>query len=71
MPVMARLIESCGYNEETPAAAFRYKNFGIIVYPREILVMNAGDKAPAVEVLDFLKDIIETAGTRTENVKPS
>ena len=70
MPVMARLIESCGYNEETPAAAFRYKDFGVIVYSREILVMNAADTTSAVVVMDFLEDIIETAATRTEKVKP-
>ena len=61
MPVMARLIEGCGYNEETPVAAFRYKDFSVIVYPREILIMNAADKASAVEVMDFLKDIVEKA----------
>ena len=67
---MARLIEGCGYNEETPVAAFRYKNFGVIAYPCEILIMNATDRASAVEVLDFLKDIVASSATRTEKVKP-
>ena len=69
MPTLARLIESCGYNEETLVAAFRYKDFGVIVYPRQVFVMNAADKASAVEVMGFLEDIIKTAATRTEKVK--
>lgn len=54
MPLMKKHIESCGYNPQTPIAAFRYKDFGVIVERDIITVNNAEDEATAQAVIDFL-----------------
>ena len=69
MPVFERLIESCVYNEITVVAAFRYKNFGVIVHSHEIMITNAEDHSSVAEVMSFLKGIIENADKITEKVK--
>ena len=69
MPVFERLIESCVYNDITFVAAFRYKNFGVIIHRYEVMITNAGDHSLAVEVLDFLKDVIENADRITQTIK--
>lgn len=69
MPIMERAIEGCAYSQEVSLAAFRYKNFGVIVHSRDILINNAGDKASAVEVMNFLKDIVNNADKITGKVR--
>ena len=69
MPIMGRVIDGCAYNSEVPIAAFRYKNFGVIVHSHDITINHAGDEASAVEVINFLKDIVNNADEITEKVK--
>ena len=69
MPIMERVIEGCAYNNEVPIAAFRYKNFGVIVHDRDMIINNAGDEASAIEVMNFLKDIVNNADNITEKVR--
>ena len=69
MPIMARVIKGCAYNTLEPIAAFRYKNFAVIVHSREITINHAGDETSAVEVINFLKDIVNNADTITKKVK--
>jgi ArsR family metal-binding transcriptional regulator len=60
MPIMERVIEGCAYSKEIPIAAFRYKNFGVIVHSRDITINHAGDEATAKTVMNWLKNIIDT-----------
>ena len=69
MPIMERVIEGCAYSKEVLIAAFRYKNFGVIVHRRDIVINHAGDEASAMEVMNFLKDIVNNADEITEKVK--
>ena len=69
MPIMERVIEGCAYSNEVPIAAFRYKNFGVIVHSYDITINHAEDEASAMEVINFLKDIVNTADEITEKVK--
>jgi ArsR family metal-binding transcriptional regulator len=69
MPIMDRVIDGCAYSEEVPIAAFRYKNFGVIVHSRDMIINGAGDEASAVEVMNFLKDIVNNADKITEKVR--
>jgi ArsR family metal-binding transcriptional regulator len=69
MPIMERVIEGCGYNPDAPVAAFRFKNLGVIVNRKQITINNAGDEASAVQVINFLKDIVNNADEITEKVK--
>ena len=57
MPVMGRLIESCGVSAQPPGAAFRFNGHGVVVDSREITVYETEDPAAAVEVIDLLKGI--------------
>ena len=69
MPIMEKVIESCAYSREVQTAAFRYKNYGVVVHPRDMIIFNADNEAAAVEVIDFLKDIVAKADNITEKVK--
>ena len=69
MPIMGRVIDGCAYNSEVPIAAFRYNNFGVIVHRRDIVINHAGDEASAMEVINFLKDIVNNADGITEKVR--
>jgi ArsR family metal-binding transcriptional regulator len=69
MPIMGRVIDGCAYNSEVPIAAFRYKNFGVIVHRRDIVINHAGDEASAVEVMSFFKDIVNNADNITGKVR--
>jgi ArsR family metal-binding transcriptional regulator len=68
MPIMERIIEGCAYSKEVAIAAFRYKDFGVIVHSRDITINNAGVEASAVEVMNFLKDIVNNADEITRKV---
>lgn len=69
MPILDRVIDGCAYNDEVPIAAFRYKNFGIIIHSHDILITNAGDEASAAEVMNFLQNITTNADEITEKVR--
>ena len=69
MPIMDGVIEGCAYNKDVAIASFRYKNFGVIVHSRDITINHAEDEASAVEVMNFLKDIVNNADKITEKVK--
>ena len=69
MPIMGRVIDGCAYNSEVPIAAFRYNNFGVIVHRRDIVINHAGDEASAMEVINFLKDIVNNADKITGKVR--
>ena len=69
MPIIGRVIDGCAYNSVVPIAAFRYKNFGVIVHSRDIVINHAGDEVSAVEVMNFLKDIVNNADIITEKVR--
>ena len=69
MPIMDRVIDGCAYSNVTPIASFRYKNFGVIVHSRDMIINGAGDEVSAVEVMNFLKDIVNNADKITEKVR--
>lgn len=69
MPVMEKAIDGCAYSREVGTAAFRYKTFGIIVHSREIIIFNADNEAAAIEVIDFLKNIVASHDKITEKIK--
>jgi hypothetical protein len=58
MPRMKRLIEGCGYNPKAHVAAFCFRDMGVIVEPRKIIINNAEDEATAQTVMDWLINTI-------------
>ena len=69
MPTMEKAIESCVYNDVVPVTAFRYKNLGVIVHSHDMLITNASDEAAAIEVINFLTDIVNNTSEVTKKVK--
>lgn len=69
MPLLARTIEGCAYSPEVLTAAFRFKNFGVIIHSKDMIVMNADNEAAAIEVIEFLKNIIANPDKITEKIK--
>jgi ArsR family metal-binding transcriptional regulator len=64
MPRMRRLIEGCAYNPEAHVAAFRFRDMGVIVEPRKIIINNAEDEATAQTVMDWLINTINGTGQK-------
>jgi hypothetical protein len=46
-------------------AAFRHKNWRVIVNKREIIVKDIAKEADAVEVMNYLKDLVEKSNKDT------
>jgi hypothetical protein len=64
MAIVAKAIPTIAYNANIPVGAFRYNNWRVVMYKREIDVMDIEKEANAVEVIDYLKEIIEKADER-------
>jgi hypothetical protein len=69
MPLMEKVIDTCAYSREVGTAAFRYKNYGVIVHARDLIIFNADNEAAGVEVIDFLKNTLDSAGNITGKIK--
>jgi hypothetical protein len=62
MAIIAKAIPTIAYNADKPTGAFRYNNWRVIMDKREIHVKDIEKEADAVEVIDYLKGIIEKVG---------
>ena len=69
MPIMEKVIESCAYSREVQTAAFRYKNYGVVVHPHDMIIFSADNEAAAIEVINFLEDIVANVDNITKKVK--
>jgi hypothetical protein len=63
---MEKTIETCAYSREVQTAAFRYKNYGVVVHAREMIIFNADNEPAAVEVINYIKDIMDNADKQGE-----
>ncbi len=63
MPNMSGLIKGCAYNPEANLMGFRFRDMGVIVEARKITINNAENEAAAKTVIDWLRDIVNTADT--------
>jgi hypothetical protein len=62
MGIIAKAIPTIAYNADIPVGSFRHKDWRVILNKREILVKDIAKEADAVEVMDYLKEIVERAG---------
>ena len=62
-----RNIPNCGTSENPPAAGFRYREHGVVIYPKEITVLGTDDKSIAEAVLELLRDIEARENTRAKD----
>jgi ArsR family metal-binding transcriptional regulator len=61
MSHMSRLIEGCAYNPGANIMGFRVKGMGVIVEAHKITINNAEDETEARRVVDWLRDVVNTA----------
>ncbi len=62
MAIIARVIPTIAYNEIIPVGAFRYNNWRVVLNKREIHVRDIEKEADAVEVINYLRGLVEKAG---------
>ena len=58
MQIIAKAIETSAFNADIPVASFRHKDWRVIVNLREILVKDIEKEADAVEVMNYIKDLV-------------
>jgi ArsR family metal-binding transcriptional regulator len=58
IPIIAEAISTAAFNADIPVASFRHKDWRVIINKREILVKDIAKEADAVEVMNYLKDLV-------------
>jgi hypothetical protein len=64
MAIIAKAIPTIAYNADYSVGAFRHNNWRVTMNKREIQIRDIEKEADAVEVIDYLKEIIEKADER-------
>jgi hypothetical protein len=59
MGIIAKAIPTIAYAPSVPVASFRYNNWRVILNKKEIFVKDIDKEADAVEVMNYLKDLVE------------
>jgi hypothetical protein len=65
MGIIAKAISTVAYNAEVGVASFRYNNWRVIINKKEIMVKDIAKEADAVEVMNYLKDLVEKGNKDT------
>jgi hypothetical protein len=68
MPQLSKQIEGCAYNSESPAMAFRIRQMGIVIHPKEINVHRAEDETSAPQVIAWLKELLNNPGSKLNSM---
>ena len=69
MSHMSRLIEGCAYNPKANLMGFCVKGMGVIIEARKITINKADDEATTKEVIDWLRNIINTTGKEITEIE--
>jgi hypothetical protein len=59
MGIIAKAIPSIAYASSIPVASFRHNNWRVILNKKEIFVKDIAKEEDAVEVMNYLKDLVE------------
>jgi hypothetical protein len=59
MGIIAKAISTIAYNATVGVASFRYNSWRVILNKKEIFVKDIAKEADAIEVLNYLKDLVE------------
>jgi len=70
LPYLATVIKLCGYDDNTKILTFKRDGKGIAMYPRQIAVTKLRDREEAKQVLDELKDLINSTYDKRGNIQP-
>jgi hypothetical protein len=61
MGIIAQAIPTIAYAPVIPVGSFRYNNWRVILNKKEINVKDINKEEDAVEVMNYLKNIVEKA----------
>jgi hypothetical protein len=59
MGIIAKEVDAPAYNADIPVLAFLYKDWRVIINKKDIYVKEIDKEADAVEVLNYLKNLVE------------
>jgi hypothetical protein len=59
MGIIAKAIPTIAYAPSIPVGSFRYNNWRVILNKKEIWVKDIAKEEDAVEVMKYLKDLVE------------
>jgi hypothetical protein len=65
MPIINRAVDAGAYNADVPILAFRHNNWRVIINRREIMVKEIEKEGDAVELMNYLKDLVEKGSNET------
>jgi len=60
MPRLSRIIEGCAYNQEVHVLSFRFKDMGVLVEKKRILIHKVENEAEAQMVIDWLANLMNS-----------
>jgi hypothetical protein len=66
MGIIAKAVSTAAYNAEARVVAFRYNNWRVIINKKEISVKDIAKEADALEVMNYLKDLVEKGQSEIE-----
>ena len=69
LPYLASVIKLCSYDDNTKILTFKRDGNGIAMYPRQIAVTKLADREEAVQVLEQLKDLINSTYDKRGNIQ--
>ena len=70
LPYLASVIKLCSYDDNTKILTFKRDGKGIAIYPRQIAVTKLSDREEAKQVLEQLKDLINSTYENRHNIQP-
>ena len=70
LPYLASVIKLCSYDDNTKILTFKRDGKGIAVYPRQIAVTKLRDREEAAQVLEQLKDLINSTYENRRHIQP-
>ena len=63
------MVDAPAYNADIPVLTFRYKDWRVIINKKEIFIKDIDKEADAVEVMNYLKDIVDNTDEITEKAR--
>ena len=70
LPYLASVVAYCNYDDNAKTLTFRKEGKAVAVYPRQIAISKLKDKDEARQVLEELKNLINSTYENWHNIQP-
>lgn len=71
LPYLNSTVKGCSFNPEAGTLRFIREGKAITLHPRQIAIAGLEDEAEARQVLEFLKELINSTYERRDKIEPS